>query len=89
MTRKTTTTADALEILHYLFYEGKRRILELRTQAGLNHAQLGKKIGTDAALISRLEEADYEGNSFVMLRKIAAALDQTVEIHIAPVRRSA
>jgi hypothetical protein len=46
-------------------------------------------IGTTASVISRLEDADYEGHSLAMLRRIAAALDKRVEIRFVPVRRSA
>jgi hypothetical protein len=46
-------------------------------------------IGTTASVISRLEDADYEGHSLAMLRRIAAALDKRVEIRFVPVWRSA
>jgi DNA-binding XRE family transcriptional regulator len=66
-----------------------RKILQLRTKAGLTQAQLGKLIGTTASVICRLEDADYEGHSLAMLRRIAAALNQRVEIRFVPIRRSA
>jgi DNA-binding XRE family transcriptional regulator len=66
-----------------------RKICELRTKAGLTQAQLGKLIGTTASVICRLEDADYEGHSLAMLRRIGAALDQRVEIRFVPIRRSA
>ncbi|HEY1496172.1 MAG TPA: helix-turn-helix domain-containing protein [Candidatus Solibacter sp.] len=66
-----------------------RRICELRTQAGLTQAQLGKLVGTTASVICRLEAADYRGHSLAMLRRIAAALDRRVEIRFLPIRRSA
>jgi DNA-binding XRE family transcriptional regulator len=66
-----------------------RKIRELRTTAGLTQAQLAKLIGTTASVICRVEDADYEGHSLAMLRKIAAALDQRVEIRFVPLRRSA
>jgi hypothetical protein len=106
MTRKPTTTTDAVEILHRRLYEGKperlrgleearaneeiaRKILRLRTHAGLTQAQLGKLIGTTASVICRLEDADYEGHSLAMLRRIAGAMNQRVEIRFVPIRRSA
>ncbi|MCC6389977.1 MAG: XRE family transcriptional regulator [Bryobacterales bacterium] len=67
----------------------KRKILELRTKAGLTQAQLGKLIGTTASVICRLEDADYEGHSLAMLRRIGAALNKRVEIRFVPIRRSA
>src|SRR2546427_566418 len=66
-----------------------RKIHELRTTAGLTETQLGKLIGTTASVICRLEDADYEGHSLAMLRRIAAALHQRVEIRFVPMRRSA
>jgi DNA-binding XRE family transcriptional regulator len=66
-----------------------RKIHDLRTAAGLTQAQLAKLIGTTASVICRLEDADYEGHSLAMLRRIAGALDQRVEIRFVPVRRSA
>jgi hypothetical protein len=44
---------------------------------------------TSASVLSRLEGADYQGHSLAMLRRIAAALNQRVEIHFVPVRRPA
>jgi DNA-binding XRE family transcriptional regulator len=69
--------------------EVARKIYELRNKAGLTQAQLAKLIGTTASVISRLEDADYEGHSLAMLRRIAAALNQRVEIRFVPIRRSA
>ena len=48
-----------------------RKILALRTKAGLTQTQLGKLVGTIASVICRLEDADYEGHSLAMLRRIA------------------
>ena len=69
--------------------EVARKIFELRTKAGLTQSQLGKLIGTTASVICRLEDADYEGHSLAMLRRIAAALNRKVEIRFVPIRRSA
>jgi DNA-binding XRE family transcriptional regulator len=66
-----------------------RKILGLRAKAGLTQTQLGKLVGTTASVICRLEDADYEGHSLAMLRRIAAALNQRVEIRFVPIRRSA
>ena len=57
-----------------------RKIYELRTKARLSQAQLAKKVGTTQSVISRLEDADYEGHSLAMLRRIALALEKRVEI---------
>ena len=66
-----------------------RKIHDLRTAAGLTQTQLAKLIGTTASVICRLEDADYEGHSLAMLRRIGGALNQRVEIRFVPVRRSA
>jgi DNA-binding XRE family transcriptional regulator len=66
-----------------------RKIYELRTAAGLTQTQLAKLIGTTASVICHLEDADYEGHSLAMLRRIGAALNQRVEIRFVPIRRSA
>ena len=66
-----------------------RKILELRTKAGLTQSQLGKLVGTTASVICRLEDADYEGHSLAMLRRIGVALNQRVEVRFVPIRRSA
>ena len=66
-----------------------RNILQLRTAAGLTQSRLAGLIGTTASVISRLEDADYEGHSLGMLRRIAGALNQRIEIRFIPIRRSA
>jgi ribosome-binding protein aMBF1 (putative translation factor) len=66
-----------------------RKICELRTAVGLTQTQLAKLIGTTASVICRLEDADYEGHSLAMLRRIGAALNQRVQIRFVPIRRSA
>jgi DNA-binding XRE family transcriptional regulator len=66
-----------------------RKIQELRGAAGLTQTKLAKLIGTTASVICRLEDADYEGHSLAMLRRIGGALNQRVEIRFVPMRRSA
>jgi DNA-binding XRE family transcriptional regulator len=64
-----------------------QKIYDLRTKAGLTQRQLAKLVGTTASVICRLEDADYEGHSLAMLRRIAAALDKRVEIRFLPAKR--
>jgi ribosome-binding protein aMBF1 (putative translation factor) len=59
-------------------------IYDLRTKAGLSQRALAKKVGTTASVICRLEDADYQGHSLAMLRRIAAALGKKVEIRFVP-----
>lgn len=64
-----------------------RQIYDLRTQSGLTQAQLAALVGTSISAISRLEDADYNGHSFGMLRRIATALDRRVEMRFVRLRR--
>src|SRR5216117_2500192 len=59
-------------------------IYAARTKAGLSQADLAERIGTKQSVISRLEDADYEGHSLSMLHRIAAALGQCIEIRFLP-----
>lgn len=59
-------------------------ITALRTRAGLTQKQLAEKVGTTQSVISRLEDADYDGHSLSMLNRIATALNQRVSIIIEP-----
>jgi len=61
-----------------------REIHKLRTKGGLTQGELAKKVGTTPSVISRLEDADYEGHSLSMLQRIASALQRTVEIRLVP-----
>jgi ribosome-binding protein aMBF1 (putative translation factor) len=60
----------------------------LRTEAGLSQRELAKKVRTTASVICRLEDADYEGHSLSVLRRIAAALNSRVEIRFVPLKRA-
>lgn len=93
-TQKRTT--DALEIMDRLSGDSRemadlleqeranldiaRKIYNLRAKANLSQAELAKKVGTTQSVISRLEDADYDGHSLAMLRRIASALERRVEI---------
>jgi len=59
-------------------------IYAARTKAGLSQAELAERIRTRQPVISRLEDADYEGHSLSMLQRIAAALGQRLEIRFLP-----
>lgn len=68
--------------------EVARQIYDLRTQSGLTQKQLAVLVGTSTSAISRLEDADYDGHSLGMLRRIASALDRRVEVRFVPLRRA-
>jgi len=69
--------------------EVARKIQSLRTNAGLSQRDLAKLVGITASVICRLEDADYDGHSLAMLRRIAAALAKRVEIRFVSVPRTA
>jgi len=60
------------------------QIYDLRTQAGLTQQQLAGMIGTTQSVISRLEDADYNGHSLNMLERIASVLHYRVEVRLVP-----
>lgn len=96
MPKKSASTRAATEILDRRHPPSQRELLErdairqdleiaemihqVRTSAGLTQRQLAKRVGTTASVISRLEDAEYEGHSMTMLRRIAAALGLRVEV---------
>jgi ribosome-binding protein aMBF1 (putative translation factor) len=100
---KKIMTTDGLKILAHMAGNDPRRerqleeelakreigsqIYQLREKAGLSQAQLAKRVGTTQSVISRLEDADYEGHSLAMLNRIAAAVEQRVEIRFVPKKR--
>jgi ribosome-binding protein aMBF1 (putative translation factor) len=102
---ETKRTTDAVAILDRMAGESPelRRLTEearvnaavaqliyaARNQAGLSQAELAQRMGTKQSVISRLEDADYEGHSLSMLHRIAAALGQCVEIRFLPPAKAA
>ncbi len=68
--------------------EVARKILQLRTKAGLSQRELAKLVETTASAICRLEDADYEGHSVAMLRRVGAALGHRVEVRFVPVKKT-
>ena len=61
-----------------------RQIYQLRTTAGLSQCALAELVGTTASVICRLEDADYEGHSLAMLRRIATGLGSRLEVRLIP-----
>jgi ribosome-binding protein aMBF1 (putative translation factor) len=57
-------------------------IYRARTDAGLTQSRLAKLIGTRQSVISRLEDADYDGHSLSMLGRIAQALGKRLEVRL-------
>ena len=67
--------------------EVAQMICDARAKAGLSQSQLAALIGSKQPVIARLENADYEGHSLTMLQRIAAALEQRLELRFVPRRR--
>ena len=63
-----------------------QQIYDLRTAAGLTQRELAARVGTTASVICRLEDANYDRYSLVMLRRIATALDSRVIVRFSPAR---
>jgi len=59
-------------------------IHEAREAAGLTQAALAELVGTTQSVISRLEDADYEGRSLTMLERVAQALGKRLEVRLVP-----
>jgi len=57
-----------------------RMIYDLRNEAGLTQKELAELVETTQSVISRLEDADYEGHSLSMLNRIAEALKQKMTV---------
>jgi ribosome-binding protein aMBF1 (putative translation factor) len=61
-------------------YRVAQMIYDARAAAGLTQVQLAAAVGTTQSVISQLEDADYQGHSLTMLRRIAKALHHKLEI---------
>ncbi len=56
------------------------KVYEARTKARLTQKQLADRIGTQQSVISRIEDADYEGHSLALLSRIAKALGRSLRL---------
>lgn len=63
-------------------------IYQARDRAGLSQRQLADRVGATASVICRLENGDYYGHSMAMLRRIADALGQRVQVRFVPASQS-
>lgn len=59
------------------------QVYKARTAAGLTQKQLAERVGTRQSVISRIEDADYEGHSLSLLRRIAHALGKNLQVKLA------
>ena len=68
--------------------EAAQLIYDMRRKAGLSQRELAKRVGTTASVICRLEDADYEGHTIAMVRRIATALNRRLELRAVPIKRA-
>ncbi len=55
-------------------------VYDLRTEAGLSQEALARLAGTSQSIISRVENADYEGSALEMLYRICSALHRQIRV---------
>lgn len=96
-----TKTTDALKIIDNMIGDNSelrelceqatvnayvaQLIYDARVEARLSQTELARLIGTTQSVISRLEDADYEGHSLSLLNKIAQVLNREVKIALVPI----
>jgi ribosome-binding protein aMBF1 (putative translation factor) len=66
--------------------EAAQLLYDMRTKAGLSQRELAKRVGTTASVICRLEDADYEGHTLAMVRRVATALNRRLELRAVPIK---
>jgi ribosome-binding protein aMBF1 (putative translation factor) len=95
--KRTAKTDDAVTILSEVFGDDPNRrarieqikqemavgqqIYDARKAADLTQAELAKRVGTTQSVISDLEDAEYQGHSLPMLRRIATALNLSLQVN--------
>jgi transcriptional regulator with XRE-family HTH domain len=74
--RKASVRAERINV------QVAQKIYEIRKQAGLSQKALADLVETTQSVISRLEDADYEGHSLSMLSRIADALGREIIVQM-------
>lgn len=64
-----TLKADVGQLVH-----------DLRMEAGLSQTRLADLIGTSQSVISRVENADYEGSALEILARVCFALHRNISV---------
>lgn len=57
-----------------------QQVYDLRTEAKLTQKQLADMVSTQQSVISRIEDADYDGHSLALLKRIARALKRRLKV---------
>jgi len=55
-------------------------VYDLRTGAGLTQQKLAEMVGTTQSIMSKVENADYDGSAAEMLVRVCFALHRRIEI---------
>jgi transcriptional regulator with XRE-family HTH domain len=71
--------AEAVE-QHSFNADIAQQVHDLRIDAKLTQTQLAELAGTYQSVISRIEDADYDGHSLASLNKIAKALNRKLKV---------
>ncbi len=58
------------------------QVYEFRIAAGFTQKELAKRAGTVQSVISRIEDADYDGHSLALLKRIAVALGLKLDVKL-------
>ncbi len=58
-----------------------------RSNAGLSHLELARRVGTNASTISRFEDPEFNGHSLFILDRLAVALGCRLQIRFVPKNR--
>ncbi|MEX2309082.1 MAG: helix-turn-helix transcriptional regulator [Pirellulales bacterium] len=59
-------------------------VYDARQAAGMTQKELAEAIGAAESVVAELEDADFEGDSLSMLRRIADALHMKLRIELVP-----
>ncbi len=93
---KSKKTSDAVELMNkwyggdkeweQMLVEERLRVQvgqivhDLRTEGGLSQKALAELAGTSQSIISRVENADYEGSALEMLYRVCSALHRRISV---------
>ena len=58
------------------------QVYDARIAAGLTQKELAKRAGTVQSVISRIEDANYDGHSLSLLKRIALALSLKLDVRL-------
>ena len=92
------TTTDGMEVIKHRFgvdprtdpsvqsfaddFRIAQMVYDARIANGMTQEQLADAVGTSPDVISQLEDADYEGQSLALIRRIAESLDLKLHVEL-------